>query len=249
MSILTELSNTERSEYFRHRKDYEIFGRVLASTSDLPAKILMVGIANMEEPLSVLTVANRVSFQREVNLSEIVSIDFVDIRSRGEIKPEYSLGEQLKGGMSLLFASQEQISSMELEPRRPHYVKRYPEAFVIEDGQYKFSNPIIEFLDQQMLSESARFNTSLQEFIEMENDERYDFVFCNNVLTYVEKQDRASSASGLVDLLKQNGILFLHYSKHITDSKGVSGPEQLMRENPDLAERLEMISPAIYRVR
>lgn len=253
----SQTGRIDRSELFRHRSDYPILrayaeGRFLESpaNSQAPIRGLDVGVGHLEEPLSIL--ATREQLARELQVrgfhvapDGLLNLDLVDSRSRGEIKPKYSLGVSYGSGNAIIggaFLDDAQKRAMPNRPCKPRYVVEFPAAFELKDGEYWFTEPVISSARKAL--ESGRLSTPVQTLLR-EEGQPYDVIFCNNVVQHLGNEGEQVAEGLTKKLLKKGGLVFLHITGNIGDTKSVLGTARLIDGNSRF-NHLERVGPAAY---
>lgn len=242
------IAHLDRSEFFRHRKDFQTFARIVEkhNRDDGPLKLLVIGVGNMEEPISLLAVAQEKL--GDGKLDEDIDMEIVEIRSRNEVSPRYRLGRQL----------------FMAAPVQPQCC---PDSFVLVDGEYEPVPEIKDYLTRATENDArAHFGTPVENYTRT-NPGQFDVVCCNNVIQHLGGIEGYSSPyksvpgeqtharyyqelSRILNLVKVGGVIFLHApspgDKFDTKSKGT---RIILAEVPTFNEEFEEIMPAVYRRR
>ena len=253
----SQTGRIDRSEFFRHRSDYPILktyveGRFLESpaNSQAPIRALGVGVGHLEEPLSILATREQLARELQARSFSVVpdgllSLDLVDSRSREEIKPKYSLGVSYGSGNVAIggaFLDEAQKRAMSARPCKPHYVRDFPAAFELKDGEYRFTEPVINAARRAL--EAGRLSTPIQTLLR-EEGRPYDIIFCNNVIQHLGNEGEQVAEDLTTKLLRKGGLVSLHITRDIGDVKSVLGTAKLIDENPRF-KHLERVGPAVY---
>lgn len=255
----SRISAIDRSKFFRHKKDYAILKAYLEErcleTPDVewePLDALVVGVGHLEEPLSILatcaeTAKNLSESRIGVRLPrDLITLTLVDSRTRTEIKPIYSLGKgygDANNPYPASFLTEEQRKTLSPHPLNSSRVSKYSAGFELIDGEYHFSEEVQR--EARAAMHKGNFSTRIQDFI-AENCTQYPIIFFNNVITHLGAEGEQVAYDLTTKTLKDDGIIFMHHSKDICDSKGVCGTAKMITKNPKFAH-LRKIGPAVYR--
>jgi chemotaxis methyl-accepting protein methylase len=244
MTVPQKACRIDRSEFFRHRSDFDILRGYLNERIGLSTNVLCVGVGHLEEPLSIAAVGKQVLSDNgsDAKLSERLSLDFVESRPIEEISPNYSLGFSY-GAVGGAFVDRDAIAKLPKTPISPGYVKDFPAAFELRDGQYHFDNEVVAVVQEWM--KNGKFSTKLQNFLH-EHSSTYDVVFCNNVIQHLGANGGRVAEGLTKKLLDKNGLVFLHIAGSSTDTNSVLGTSNLIRNNPRFSH-LKRIGPAVYK--
>jgi len=252
MVDFSKISAVDRSKFFRHKTDYELLGRYLEENISLkPVNALVVGVGNLEEPLSILaTAAETVSALRSrgisINLAELLKLSLLEARTKEEISPVYSLGKGYGSERSLMggiFLTPEQKKNLPQHPLKPRFVDDYPAGFELRGGEYFFSEEVVDRVQEAV--REGKFDTRIQEVIDR-SAIRYPIIFFNNVITHLGADGERITKDLTTQLLEREGIVFMHHSGSLGDSKGVGGITKMVEDNPNFVH-LQRIGPAVYR--
>ena len=155
-------------------------------------KLLIVGVANAEEPFSYLTAIK--DFSGNKPLEELVDLHCVDLQSK--------------------------ISSKDLEQYayfgfndRPAFAKdcfeRVAHPYYPSESLYQVKHEIIKHLDGVFNdSEKTKWNTDIVDFSSQCQANKYDIVSINNVLYYLaDESAQASTLENITRMLKKGGVL------------------------------------------
>jgi len=236
------IANLDRSEFFRHEKDYVFFIKLVSDAikNGKPFKFLEIGVGNMEEPVSFLATAHTNS--EGVKLEDLVDMEIVELEKKENRSANYRLGK------NLFFD----------HPIKPP--KACESSFSLINGEYEASNEIKEYLLRRIDDESkTHFNTPIENFAESTNI-KYDVVACNNVLQHLGGQEYYENPlknnNGdytryynellkILNLLKEGGIIFIHTALSPTNKDG--GAEKVLTQLPNFSDDFEKLAPGIYR--
>lgn len=236
----------ERSQFFRHKYQYEIFDNELDKKLKEKDQVnfLTIGIGNLEEPLSFLSVAEKHAQEQEQNIQDILDLKMVDIRDKDEIKTEKNLGKDAFGNI-----------------REPD--QAYKKSFDIiktgkNKGEYQFNDNITTYISKKFNDPNkTKLNTPVEEFLNEHGNKKYDFVACNNVLQWLgynydnplksgaenkkEKnfQEFYQNIKKITDLVEPNGLLFIELPK--------SNMLKIINKVPEFKDKFEKIKKFTYR--
>lgn len=239
-------ASLDRSEYFRHKKDFELFADEVKKARQEGRKISMldVGVGNLQEPISYLAAVFSESAGKKID--DLVDLEIVEIRDRESLKEKYSLGKQM------------------FSPDKPVQPKMYKDSFVLVEGQYVPQPEIKEYLEQRLSDQTkSHFGTAIENFSRAAKTQ-YDVVSCNNVLQHLGGTEgywspfKNASQNNferyyeevrrIMHLVKEGGIIFLHTpapgNQLDTKSKGTS---VILKNIPELSEEFDEVVPGVYR--
>jgi hypothetical protein len=219
----------------------------------MPLDTLVIGVGHLEEPLSILaTCAEALRLIRttrgEIKLSDLLKLDFIDLRASEEINLKYSFGKgygSAENPVGKLWLTQEQRAKMQEHPFRPSFISDYPAGFELRNGEYSFSQEIRDQVQEAMLK--GKFSTRIQDFIAT-NKQQYPLIFFNNVITHLGNEGEQVTHDLTTKTLEKDGIIFMHHSGNFLDAKGTGGISRIVQDNP-LFAHLEKIGPAVYKRR
>lgn len=234
----------DRSHFFRYPQDTEALQNEISVivNVDKKAKILEVGVGNLEEPLSYLAALYTHLSGTGKSLDESIDLTMVELRSRSDVGPTNKgygktykdPGSQAKIGAA--FLTPDQRGAYQAFPLEPP--KDLKGAFQLSaaSGEYEFHPDIVLFLEKQLADQShAYFETPLENYLGSHQD-RYDVVACNNVLQHLggrgayptPLKDRFTPRSkmetfygvvtSVLDRVGPGGLLIMH-----TDHKDTKG--------------------------
>lgn len=253
----SQIGALDRSRFFRYKSDYVFLRkyleekiRVVGSSDWKPIETLVVGVGNLEEPLSIMATCGQVaknwSAKETVGMKDVLKLDFVDIRGRDELKPRYSLGTGYGNAINpvpAIFFDGADKSVVMSHPLTPQFVKDYPEGFEFRNGEYCFTREVIGAVSEAV--RCGKFSTPVQTFL-AENKGQYPLIFFNNVVTHLGVEGGRVALDLTIKLLKRDGVLFSHNSSDVLDSKGVRGSNILFTESGRFPH-LQRVAPAVYR--
>ncbi|MBM3247019.1 hypothetical protein FJZ17_00550 [Candidatus Pacearchaeota archaeon] len=245
MTDYSRISAIDRSNFFRHKSDYSILRNYLEQTKGLTTA-LVIGIGNLEEPLSILATGAETAKTSRRSLGDLLKLDLVELRPFEEISPIYSLGEGYgpeRNPLGGIFLTEEQKRTLPRHPLKPSFVNDYPTGFELKDGEYRFSQEVIEHVQEAI--QRGKFSTRVQDFIR-ETTAQYPVIFFNHVITHLGSEGEKVAYDLTTRTLKDGGIIFMHSSGDIGDSRGVIGTTKIVKDNPRFAH-LQRVGPAVYR--
>lgn len=189
--FVRQFSNLNLSRYFRRDQPIGVYSDVVQSiklvySNVKKPKILVVGVADAQEPFSILTVIK--TLNKDKPLKSVVDLNCVDFKPKIAAKDleKYSY---LDSSAPPQFAKE----GFELDADKRCKVK--PEVF-------KYLNSV--FGD----SDKAKFDTKIEEFSAQCPEKTYDMIFVNNVLGYIQDENaREATMINLSKMLKPNGVL------------------------------------------
>lgn len=258
MTDYSKANAIDRSHFFRHVRDYSILKAHLQKKYlDTPRaewkalETLVVGVGHLQEPLSILATSTEAAKELgykgvKINPSELLKLNLVDNRSVNEIEPEYSFGEgYIAGGqvVSGAFLTEEQRKVLPKSPLKPSFVSEYPSAFEVKNGECQFTEEIQKEILEAV--NRGRFNTRIQDFLK-ENNSQYPLIFFNNILTHLGAEGEQVAYDLTTKALEHNGLVFMHHSGDVFDSKSIRGARKMILDNPKFTH-LEEIGQAVYR--
>lgn len=186
-------SQLDRSDIFRYEKHFAIFEKNLRARLEagtLPVRMLVIGVGNMQEPMSYLAVAQKISLETGKPLSDIVQMDTIDVRPKEEVesnlndrhKNYFGLGKN-QGGLGMAFASAaSDLRNAPLTPNKPKKGREHAFKLSGKSGEYEFVESIQAYVRELIADEKrARFSTP----VENAEIQEYDEVSCNNVLQHM----------------------------------------------------------------
>lgn len=239
-------ANLHRSEFFRHKEDYDFFIELVndAIENGKPLKFLEIGVGNMEEPVSFLATAYANS--NGMKLEDIVDMEIVELEKKENRNTNYRLGKKLF------------FDSPSVKPP-----KTCENSFSLIDGEYEVADEIKEYLSRRIDDESkAHFNTPIENFASSTNT-KYDVVACNNVLQHMgghESYESPLKNGGqknaryakyyeelleILSLVKEGGIIFIHTPSSRTNDDG--GAKKILAQLPSFSDDFEELALEIYR--
>ncbi|MFH1456732.1 MAG: hypothetical protein ABIF17_01300 [Patescibacteria group bacterium] len=184
----------DRSSFFRNKVTYEKFAQLIENDKKISA--LIIGLANLEEPLVCLATYyhNKGSFGG-------LDLELYDIREKNEFvqlldqEDTFSLGNDI----------------FTKKPRQPlDYSKN---AFTQnESNQYTFNQEIRDKLNE-VIETKSNFEISIENQNELDNigfsNKKYIFISCNNVLQYIDKKNLSNTIDRLLNQVALDGIISL----------------------------------------
>lgn len=168
------------------KKIYDEYLALLIKQEKKPA-VLIVGVANGEEPLSWLSLFHLNHDMKSVQLSTI------DIQLRGEVNMQSSLG-QINESFFI------------------HPPKELRECFDCnkEEKQYQVKKEVVEHLENVFNSNNSKWGVSIVDSSSITEGQQYDLVTCNWVLTYInDEEDRKKALENLMASVKPGGVLMV----------------------------------------
>lgn len=147
--------------------------------------ILNVGVANSQEPLSIL--ASVASINKNKQLVDVVDYNCVDLQPK--------------------------ISDNIFKRKHVFYEGDYPkfakDSFIVQGYGNCVIKPEIEnyLLDVYNNPQKSKWNTPIENYSAQCKAEKYDLILCNNVLEYV--QDPYTTLYNLIKMLKSKGSLII----------------------------------------
>lgn len=245
MTDYSRISAIDRSKFFRHKSDYGILRTYLEQAEGLTTA-LVIGVGNLEEPLSILATGAETAKTSRRSLGDLLKLDLVELRPLEEISPIYSLGEGYgpeRNPVGGIFLTEEQKRTLPRHPLKPSFVNDYPTGFELKDGEYRFSQEVIEHVQEAI--QRGKFSTRVQDFIR-ETTAQYPVIFFNHIITHLGSEGEQVAYDLTKKILREDGIIFMHSSGDIGDSKGIGGTARMVENNPKFTH-LQRIGPAVYR--
>lgn len=189
----------KKSAWYRVEGEEKFKQTIKAIESVFKAKakprILLAGVANLEEPFSYLTVIKDIlrgdSARKNKYLDEVVDLCCIDAQAP---------------------ISQDRIEKLSYLRGydSPPYAKS---SFVKEGSRYRVSQEILEFLSEVLGDPSStHWNTFLENFSQdcarsKAPKDRFDLISCKNVLCYMNDRMKRCTAEHLCDMLNPGGII------------------------------------------
>lgn len=192
----SERFNIRASNWFRRSQCYgvqsENFQHVINTLTDIykaqnKVNLLVVGIGEGQEPLSMLTTIKALNKNKKLN--EVVDLNCVDLQPKSLDENEWRI--------------------LNFDKENTYF----PEMFRTTQNDYhRYGYPLNEISDyyRGILNnpDKTKFDTSVIEFVRGGKKEMYDVISCNNTLIYGEsKKENLQALRGLAKLVKPNGIL------------------------------------------
>lgn len=220
----------KKSRHFRYPDHHPVLAREFErhlSGGHKPS-VLVVGIANGEEPLSYLATINQVAQKHGKPLDEAVDLAMVDLQhSPSDVHPDYALGR-------------DHLFKAPVKPPQTA-VASFKTPDRTKSGEYEYCDSIRSYLENRLTDpEKTRFNTPVETF--KAPDGGYDVVSCNNVLQYFTDEQFGDAVKNILNLVKPGGLLIMR-----TDAGGDEA--KAFREIPEFSSRFEKdpAAPGIYR--
>jgi chemotaxis methyl-accepting protein methylase len=194
----------------------------LLEEDQIPA-VLIVGVANGEEPLSWLSLFHCGTAKP---LSESVQLSTIDIQNREEIVMQRALGSVPLGQ----------------NPISPDARVFNAFSFDIETRQYQVNDQIVRHLEDVFNSINSKWGASILDSRSMTVGQEYDLVTCNCVLSYIPHHFRAMALKNLMDSVKLGGVLMIDPLASVQMGINVDDKEEIM------ATRLfEELRPGVFK--
>ena len=238
----------DRSHFFRYPQDTEALQKEILMLADRgkKAKILEIGVGNLEEPLSYLAAIHASLADKRKSLEDTVDLSMVELRSRSDVTlKNRGLGKTYKDPVSgvkigAAFLKPNEMRTYKAIPLEPK--KDLATAFQLSpiSGEYEFHPKIVSFLKEKLDDPShGHFDTALENYLGAQQD-RFDVVACNNVLQHLGggetyptplKNRYMSKAkmetfyavvTSILNRVEPGGLLIMHTDgKTLSDTKGL----------------------------
>lgn len=189
-----------------------------ASSNKEHMKLLVVGVAEGQEPLSLLVVLDSMAKDKGKSLDNYVSLNMVDVRP----KPEYS--EVKKRSKEY-----EHVIDLVFDDKSPEF--QGFEQDEDDDMQCRIKQPIVDYLMNAINDASrSQWETKAQDYFK-DDKKTYDCISYNNVTGYIPSaEDRNYIIKQMVLHLSKGGVL-------ITDADYGGG--YTLKELPDYLSLVE----------
>lgn len=180
-------------------------------------KILIVGVGEAQEPLSILAVIE--SLKKGKHLRSVVDLNCVDLQPK--------LSEKTVTNCSYMTNDKPMFARQSFVRLKSRY-----DGFV-----YKIKSNIVRYLKGVFNNPTkTKWDTKVEEFVERCPKETYDVISINNVLIYIHSQEKKFDVlKKLTEMLKPGGIL-------ITDLN-----DEVQRQNCDWTKTFKNLSPGIWQ--
>lgn len=155
--------------------------------------LLVVGVAEGQEPISLLAVLDSIAKSRRKTLGEFADLHLVDVR--------------------------DQLDTSHLEYRAYKHVieTMFPGNSIIKDAlepdedymQYRIKQPLVEYFKVKIKDPSrSHWNTTIQRYLIEEDRKTYDCISYNNIDGHIlSSEDRNFVIQGLLSRLRKGGVL------------------------------------------
>lgn len=191
------------SSYFRRGETYgspstefadivKTFLNIFKQETDKPRKMLIVGVADSQEPFSYLAVLKHIFNNTPINKQ--LQLHCVDLQS----KPRKN--KLFKDSFLDYFYPRYAASSFIYDEN--HYGK-------FDSLHYRVDDEIFNYLYKVYNSKNSKWETRIQDIINDYPNEHFDIISINNTLPYFLKIDKngIDTAKKLVEILKPNGVI------------------------------------------
>ncbi|MBI4272889.1 hypothetical protein HY621_03485 [Candidatus Uhrbacteria bacterium] len=229
--------NLDRSKFFRYPQDTETLQKEISKIVDAggKAKILEIGIGNLEEPLSYLGAIYPTLKDKGRSLQNSVDFAMIELRSRSDVSlANKGLGKTYKDPVSgvkvgAAFLKPHEMSAYQAIPLEPQKDLKSAFQFSPASGEYEFHPDIISFLETNLNDPlHGHFDTALENYLGSQQQDRFDIVTCNNVLQhlggkeayptplknrYMSKEQMQTFydvVNSVLDRVKPGGLLIMH---------------------------------------
>jgi chemotaxis methyl-accepting protein methylase len=216
---LTQSNWFRRSQYYDNRgastkfKDVAtVLAKVIKTTT--PAKMLVVGVADGQEPMSILATVSHLTVQKP--LEDVIDLHCVDIRSR----------------LSDEFVETQASFKCHDWDTIPKIIEKFAKSS-FETTQipfqisYKLKKPIRDYMqkvfancDPSSPEAATHWDTAIEDFAQAAPCETYDAISYNNIVNYIDSESvRREILSNLCRMLKPGGFLITdpHLDNHNQD--------------------------------
>jgi len=270
LKLKSPSAKLDRSEFFRYPEDQDVIQQTVNERigQGQITRFLDIGVGNMEEPLSYLVAAQKSAKTYNLPLADAVDLELIDIRPKNEVNVKYGLGKSSESGLGKAFMSDKEWTNVSKKPimPRPNHVDSF--ELSADSGEYEFSDEIKHYIDQRMSDPSkAKFNQSIEEYIQNYSGEGYDVVACNNVLQHLGGlthynspfKDRGQAVEnyqryfqvvdGILNLVKPGGIAIIHTEGSIksNDMFGKHASEDILPMSANFNVNFIKIKSGIYK--
>ena len=187
-----------------------VFKTMFEGEIKTPKKMLIVGIADSQEPFSYLTAISQI--RKDKPIEEILDLYIVDLQSAPDkkklLKDSYAIKDLIpdyaRGGF---------IKSM--RPNNYFYSVR------VRDDLFKFlkntyDNP-----------EKSKWESRIQEIIKDYPDNYFDIISMNNVIFYLPKKDKTPTMENIYRTTKKGGFYITEGDIYVNKSTFASNMEHI----------------------
>jgi hypothetical protein len=195
-------------------------------------KLLLIGVANGQEPLSYLSVLYPLAKAKGKSLQETVDLSLVDIRPK--LPPSEIIDSVSKLGTKMVFRGNEKKGSV---------IRESLNSDDKDPIHYRVKKPIRDFFEQVVDDpQKSHWETSVVDFVRDGDLQTYDCIFYNNVHGHIRDENKHLIIPGLLDRLAPGGLF-------ITDT--ATQPEDPIQRHPNSAElmkthHLRLLRPGVY---
>ena len=273
LKVKSDNAQLERSNIFRYPKDNAVLSQEFSEAVQEGRRenVLIIGIGNLEEPLSYMAMAERAGRTQGKPISEIADLTMVDIRPAEEVAPKYGLGKiyESSTGIKLggAFMTEQTKGQFTEKARTPE--AEYEDVFVYNEisGEYEFNDQIKEFVSQNVQNpEKTHFNTPIESYTAKHPNDQYDIVACNNVLQHLggvsqykspfreiglppeSYQDYLNVVKGVVNKVKEGGTLIIHTGGSTKElSPMEENGDEVLSWIPEFNDQFEQVQKGVYR--
>jgi hypothetical protein len=195
--------NLMASFWFRRGFDTKEFEDVATALEEAisvnkPAKVLLIGVADAQEPMSILATVNHLAAQKP--LKEVIHLNCVDIRSplSEEFIEEHASFHDSAPSRAISGILEKVASSSFDTEQRP-----------LQGTFYRLKKPILDYLKKVFADKaSTHWDTQIEDFSKTAPSEAYDVILYNNVGLYLANLGvRKEVLSNLCRMVKPGGFL------------------------------------------
>lgn len=177
------------------------FKEVFQGEFKTPKKMLIVGVADSQEPFSYLASIRQIV--KDKPIQEILDLYIVDLQSAPEHKKLYN-------------------NSHTLGHLMPEYAK---EGFVRSEDlgknfyNYRIKNDLFNFLEQTYMDpKKSKWESRIQEVIKDYPDNYFDIVSMNNVLFYLPESKKYPTLENVYRTIKNDGYFITEGNFYVDSS-------------------------------
>jgi chemotaxis methyl-accepting protein methylase len=176
-------------------------------------KVLAVGVANGEEPFSILSTTAHLTKQKP--LEEVLDLHCVDLRSKlpnhfidKKVSPDLNNNRYIEKFAPTSFDSELRLDSQG-KPFSDYYrcdgalAKRY----VVKPHILEYLKKVFNDCDTTNPQAKTHWNTHIVDFAKKSDDATYDLISFNNVAVYLNKEEFADAYSNLCRMIKPGGFI------------------------------------------
>lgn len=192
-----------------------------------PIKMLVAGVAEGEEPISLLAVISELTGHKPIE--ETVDLNLTDFNPKPKLKTEFWKPD---------FAT----SSFEKNPKNDSCKLN---EYILKPSIMNYLQEVYKDCDNKDPNARSKWNINIQDYSKEAPSEEYDVISYNNVACYINKdQDKIDVLKNFVRMLNVGGLLIT--DPYETDVLSAKIGEDKYMPVPD-AENMRKIKPGIWK--